>query len=67
MKQIIVLILFVLGGICFAEPDSQAEYVSESKQEVALPAYQSDSAFLQIVPRITKRWRLVTKRTVIIC
>jgi len=39
------LILFVLGGMCFAEPDSQAEPVSESKQEVALPAYQSDSAF----------------------
>ena len=45
MKQIILLVLFVLGGMCFAEPDSQAEYVSESKQEVALPAYQSDSAF----------------------
>ncbi len=36
MKQIIVLILFVLGGMCFAEPDSQAEYVSEPYQKVSV-------------------------------
>ena len=44
MKQIIVLILFVLGGMCFAEPDSQSVHESESYQEVPLPAYHSDSA-----------------------
>ena len=44
MKQIIVLILFVLGGLCFAEPDSQSVHESESYQEVPLPAYHSDSA-----------------------
>ena len=44
MKQIIVLILFVLGGMCFAEPDSQSVHESESYQEFPLPAYHSDSA-----------------------
>ena len=44
MKQIIALILFVLGGMCFAELDSQSVHESESYQEVPLPAYHSDSA-----------------------
>lgn len=44
MKQIILLVLFVLGSVCFAEPDSQSVHESESYQEVPLPAYHSDSA-----------------------
>ena len=37
MKQIIVLILFVLGGMCFAESDPLAESVAESYPKVSVP------------------------------
>ncbi|MBR3071765.1 hypothetical protein [Fibrobacter sp.] len=43
MKQIILLMLAVFWGACFAEPDSLTEHGSESYQEVSLPAYHSDS------------------------
>lgn len=36
MKQIILLILFVLGGMCFAESDPLAESVSEPYQKVSV-------------------------------
>ena len=36
MKQIILLILFVLGGMCFAESDSLAESVSEPYQKMSV-------------------------------
>ena len=37
MKQIILLILFVLGGVCFAESDPLAESVAESYPKVSVP------------------------------
>ena len=36
MKQIILLILFVLGGMCFAESDPLAESVSEPYQKMSV-------------------------------
>lgn len=36
MKQIILLVLFVLGGMCFAESDSLTESVSEPYQKVSV-------------------------------
>jgi len=36
MKQIILLILFVLGGVCFAESDSLTESVSEPYQKMSV-------------------------------
>ena len=37
MKQIILLVLFVLGGMCFAESDPLAESVAESYPKVSVP------------------------------